>query len=72
MVRAVTKGKEKRLLSFGKLLPNRPRKYPRKTSKKDSYRTYIRSSGSIEAVTVDINRRKKETITPLSSLPSYL
>ena len=33
---------------------------------------YIRSGGSIKATTVDINRRKKETINPLSSFPNYL
>jgi len=33
---------------------------------------YIRSGGSIGATIIDINRRKKETIGPLSSLPNYL
>jgi len=55
-----------------KLPPNYSRKYLRKAFRKDSYRMYIRSGGSIEATTVDINKRKKETINPFSLLPNYL
>ena len=33
---------------------------------------YVRSGGSIKAATIDINRRKKEIINPLSPLPNYL
>ena len=49
-----------------------PPKYPRKAFRKDSYRIYIRSGGSIGVTTVDINRRKKEMINPLSSFPKYI
>jgi len=63
---------KKRLLPFRKLPANYPRKYPKKAFRKDSYRTYIRSGGSIKATTMDINRRKKETVNPFSPLPNYL
>ena len=33
---------------------------------------YIRSPRSIKAITIDINRRKKEKINPFSPLPNYL
>jgi len=33
---------------------------------------YIKSGKSIEATTIDINRRKKEKINPFSPLPNYL
>jgi len=33
---------------------------------------YIKSGGSIGATIIDINRRKKETINPISPLFNYL
>ena len=53
-------------------MSNYPKEYPRKALRKDSYKTYIRSGRSIGAATIDINRRKKEMINPLSPLPNNL
>ena len=33
---------------------------------------YIRLCKGVKAITIDVNRRKKEVINPFNSLPNYL